>query len=50
MCIRDRVADLVPNGVFHEIPGLGHVSMTRHKPEVVAAKLRDILAAELGAI
>ena len=23
------VSDLAPNGVFHEIPGLGHVSMTR---------------------
>lgn len=41
------VSDLAPNGVFHEIPGLGHVSMTRHKPEVVAAKLREILTTEL---
>ncbi|NOD97836.1 alpha/beta fold hydrolase [Ruegeria sp. HKCCD6228] len=41
------VSDLALNGVFHEIPGLGHVSMTRHKPEVVAAKLREILTAEL---
>ncbi len=41
------VSDLAPDGEFHEIPGLGHVSMTRHKPEVVAAKLREILAAEL---
>ncbi|MEX0337860.1 MAG: alpha/beta fold hydrolase [Arenibacterium sp.] len=41
------VSDLAPNGVFHEIPGLGHVSMTRHKPEIVAAKLREILASEL---
>ncbi|NOD92562.1 alpha/beta fold hydrolase [Ruegeria sp. HKCCD4884] len=41
------VSDLAPNGVFHEIPGLGHVSMTRHKPEIVAAKLREILTAEL---
>ena len=38
------VADLAPNGVFHEIPGLGHVSMVRHRPDVVAAKLRDILS------
>ena len=38
------VADLAPNGVFHEIAGLGHVSMIRHKPEVVAAKLREILS------
>lgn len=41
------VADLAPNGVFHEIPGLGHVSMTRHQPHIVAAKLREILQAEL---
>ncbi len=38
------VSDLALNGTFHEIPGLGHVSMTRHKPEVVASKLREILA------
>jgi len=42
------VSDLAPKGVFHEIPGLGHVSMTRHKPEVVAGKLREILSAELA--
>ena len=38
------VSDLAPNGTFHEIEGLGHVSMVRHRPDVVAAKLRDILA------
>lgn len=43
-----QVADLAPNGVFHEIPGLGHVSMTRHRPEIVAAKLREILTRELA--
>lgn len=37
------VSDLAPNGVFHEIPGLGHVSMVRHRPDAVAAKLREIL-------
>ena len=37
------VADLVPDGVLHEIPGLGHVSMVSHRPEVVAAKLREII-------
>jgi len=37
------VADLVPNGVFHEIAGLGHVSMISHQPDVVAAKLREIV-------
>ncbi|WP_171176457.1 alpha/beta fold hydrolase [Ruegeria sp. HKCCA4633] len=41
------VSDLAQNGTFHEIPGLGHVSMTRHKPDVVAKKLREILSAEL---
>ncbi len=39
------VADLVPNGSLHEIPGLGHVSMVHHRPEVVAAKLREIILA-----
>jgi 3-oxoadipate enol-lactonase len=37
------VSDLVPDGTFHEIEGLGHVSMVRHRPETVAAKLREIL-------
>lgn len=37
------VADLVPDGVLHEIPGLGHVSMLSHRPDVVAAKLREII-------
>ena len=37
------VADLAADGHFHEIPGLGHVSLLRHRPEVVAAKLRAIL-------
>lgn len=37
------VADLSPDGVFHEIPGLGHVSMSRHRPDLVAERLRDIL-------
>ncbi len=38
------VSDLAPGGVFHEIRGLGHVSMTRHQPGVVATKLRAILS------
>lgn len=37
------VSDLAPNGHFYEIPGLGHVSMVRHKPDVVAQKLKEIL-------
>lgn len=40
-----EVADLAPNGVFHEVAGLGHVSMLRHRPTVVAAKIREILGA-----
>ena len=39
------VSDLVPKGTFHEIPELGHVSMVRHRPDIVAAKLREILDA-----
>ncbi len=42
------VSDLALHGAFHEIPGLGHVSMTRHKPQIVANKLREILMAELA--
>ncbi len=38
-----QVADLAPDGVFHEIAGLGHVSMSRHRPDIVADKLREIL-------
>ena len=41
------VSDLVPNGTFHEIAGLGHVSIVRHRPEIVADKLREILELEL---
>ncbi|NNE78710.1 MAG: alpha/beta fold hydrolase [Silicimonas sp.] len=41
------VSDLAPKGVFHEIPELGHVSMSRHRPEVVAAKLAEIIEGAL---
>ncbi|MFC3616597.1 alpha/beta fold hydrolase [Lutimaribacter marinistellae] len=44
------VSDLAPNGTFHEIPGLGHVSLVRHRPEVVAAKLREILDQALSPV
>ena len=37
------VSDLAPKGVFHEIPGLGHVSMARHRPDIVAVKIREIV-------
>ncbi len=39
-----EVADLAANGTYHEIDGLGHVSFTRHAPDVVAARLREILS------
>ncbi|MEM8730475.1 MAG: hypothetical protein AAGF79_11205 [Pseudomonadota bacterium] len=42
------VADLVPDGTFHEIAELGHVSMVRHKPDVVAETLRKILGQALS--
>ena len=38
------VSDLARDGTFHEMPGLGHVSLNRHRPDLVADKLRDILA------
>lgn len=38
------VADLAPKGVLHEIEGLGHVSMVRHRPGVVARKIAEIIA------
>lgn len=37
-----EVAELAKNGVFHELPGLGHVSVTRHRPDLVNAKLAEI--------
>lgn len=37
------VSDLAPDGTFREIAELGHVSMVRHGPDIVAASLRDIL-------
>lgn len=42
------VSDLAPRGVLHEIPGLGHVSVARHRPDIVAAKLREIISEELA--
>lgn len=41
------VSDLAMNGTFYEIEGLGHVSMTRHKPDIVARKLQEIITANL---
>ncbi len=42
------VADLVPNGVLHELEGLGHVSMLSHRPDVVTDKLREIFSIYFG--
>jgi pimeloyl-ACP methyl ester carboxylesterase len=38
------VADLAIDGHFHELPGLGHVSVTRHRPDEVNALLTKIIA------
>ncbi len=37
------VSGLAPNGHFHEIPELGHVSQLRRRPDIVATKLREIM-------
>ena len=41
------VSDLAPDGEFHEIPGLGHVSMSRHRPDLVAEKIKGVVEASL---
>lgn len=38
------VADLARDGYFHEIAGLGHVSVARHRPEAVNALIGEIIA------
>ncbi|MEM6577588.1 MAG: alpha/beta hydrolase [Pseudomonadota bacterium] len=43
------VSDLAMDGQFHEIEGLGHVSMSRHRPDLVADRLLQILENE-GAV
>jgi hypothetical protein len=40
------VSDLAMQGHFYEIEGLGHVSMSRHKPDVVAKQILSILETE----
>jgi len=37
------VADLAMDGHFHEVPGLGHVSVARHAQDAVNALLREII-------
>jgi pimeloyl-ACP methyl ester carboxylesterase len=44
-----RMASLAGNGHFHLLPGLGHVSCEVHKPDVVNAKLREIISLEAAA-
>ena len=39
------VADCAQHGRFHELPGLGHVSVARHRPEAVNRLLDEILSA-----
>tara|TARA_Y100001934_G_scaffold122342_2_gene149431 strand:- start:1093 stop:1227 length:135 start_codon:yes stop_codon:yes gene_type:complete len=39
-----KVADAAMNGHYHELPGLGHVSLNRHAPEVVNAYLSKLIA------
>lgn len=42
------VSDLAKDGTFYEIPGLGHVSLMRHRPKVVADQIREIVTTALG--
>ena len=39
------VADCAMDGHFHELGGLGHVSVTRHRADRVNRKLEEILDA-----
>ena len=43
-----QVADLAPYGRFHEIPGLGHVSVARHRPDIVNDLITKIIRDTLG--
>jgi 3-oxoadipate enol-lactonase len=38
-----KCAELAGNGHFHMLEGLGHLSLCGHKPEVVNAKIREII-------
>jgi len=38
------VADCAMHGFYYEIPGLGHVSLARHRPNIVNQKLAEIFA------
>ncbi|NQV45047.1 MAG: alpha/beta hydrolase, partial [Rhodospirillales bacterium] len=41
-----KAAELAKNGTFHLMEGLGHLSLIGHKPEVVNARIEEILAGE----
>jgi pimeloyl-ACP methyl ester carboxylesterase len=41
-----RIAALAANGHFHLLHGLGHVSCEIHKPDIVNAKIREIISLE----
>lgn len=38
------VAEAAADGHFHLLEGMGHCSLFRHRPETVAAKIREIIA------
>ena len=40
------VAELAARGTYHELEGLGHVSLSRHRPQAVAELIRKIIEAE----
>ena len=37
------VAEFALYGHYHELPGLGHVSVTRHRADLVNAKIAEII-------
>jgi pimeloyl-ACP methyl ester carboxylesterase len=39
------VAECALHGHYHELPGLGHVSVTRHRADLVNAKITEIIDA-----
>ena len=41
---RKIVSDKASDGHFHLLKGLGHCSLFRHKPKVVADKIREIIS------
>jgi len=43
-----EVAELAPRGRFHLLEGLGHGSAFGHRPDVVNARLRAIIAEHLA--